>query len=369
MPLADHMRETYRTRYRYAAPALAMTLTDRVAAAYATRNAKVRNTHACRNGLLRSAWSRIMTMSELSRVIVFATGKGGTGKTSCAANIAGLAASAGMKVLLIDLDSQANLGFDLGYHEREDLDTGQHMVNTLITGTTLTPVLRDVRPNLDVVPGGSDLDDLEELVLSRQRRGLEGRTMLRDALKGVADEYDLILIDTPPSRRSALVLLALTAARWIVIPTKSDRASIKGLSVLAEQVTGVREVNPDLDVLGAVLFGMGTAATVRRRFAMEDVRTVLGDDALVFRRIIRHAEAAADDSREKGKLIHELAEVVHNAEPYWKALREGRRPERVAGSAPALAEDYVLLADELIKRISAAEGDEEAAAALEAMIA
>lgn len=294
-------------------------------------------------------------MSELSRVIVFATGKGGTGKTSCAANVAGLAAQAGMRTLLIDLDSQANLGFDLGYADSENADGGAHMVQTLVAKGTLTPVLTNVRPNLDVIPGGSELDDLEELVLARQRRGQEGRTMLRDALLGIVDDYELIIIDTPPSRRSALVLLALAAARWIVIPTKSDRASIKGLSVLAEQVVGIREVNPDIDVLGAVLFGMGTAASVRRRFAAEDVRNVLGDSELLFQSIIRHAEAAADDAREKGKLVYELAEVVHSAEPYWKALKEGRSPTRVAGSAPALAEDYVLLTDELLKRIGAAE--------------
>lgn len=308
-------------------------------------------------------------MSELSRVIVFATGKGGTGKTSCAANVAGLAAQAGMKTLLIDLDSQANLGYDLGYADSAAADNGKYLVKTLFNGESLAPLIQDVRPNLDVIPGGSELDELEEIVLARQRRGLEGRTILRDALEAVEDEYALIIIDTPPSRRSALVQLALAAARWIVIPTKSDRASIKGLSVLAEQVVAIREVNPEIDVLGAVLFGMGAAATVRRRFAADDVRNVLGDSALLFESIIRHAEAAADDAREKGRLVFELAEVVHNEEPFWKALKEGRNTRRVAGSAPALAEDYVLLTDELLKRIGAAEEAEAAAAENQAVMA
>lgn len=303
-------------------------------------------------------------MSNMSRVITFATGKGGTGKTSCAANVAGLAAQAGWRTLLIDLDSQANLGHDLGFSEAEGADNGAHLVNTLVTGGTLTPVLAGVRPNLDVIPGGSKLDDLEDLVLGRQRRGEDGRILLREALAGIAEEYDLIIIDTPPSRRSALVQLALAAARWIVIPTKSDRSSIEGLRVLAEQVAKIREINPEIDVLGAVLFGMGATATARRRFAKEDVRNVLGDADLLCDSVIRHAEAAADDAREKGRLIHELAEVVHNAEPYWKALKEGRRPERIAGSAPALAEDYVLLADELIRRIGAAEEAEAAASSV-----
>lgn len=293
-------------------------------------------------------------MTDLDRVIVFATGKGGTGKTSCAANVAGLAARAGWRTLLIDLDSQANLAHDLGYAENSEADQGQHLVQTLLAQSVLTPVIRNVRTNLDVVTGGSALDDLEDLVLGRQRRGEEGRTLLRTALEGTED-YDLVIIDTPPSRRSALVLLALAAARWIVIPTKSDRSSIEGLRVLSEQVVKIREVNPDLDVLGAVLFGIGASATARRRFAAEDVRNVLGDSSLLFDSIVRHAEASADDAREKGRLVHELAEVMHSAEPFYMALRDGRRPDRVAGSAPALAEDYLLLTDELLRRIAAAE--------------
>ncbi|GGO94384.1 hypothetical protein GCM10011584_35290 [Nocardioides phosphati] len=300
-------------------------------------------------------------MNEMSRVITFATGKGGTGKTSCAANVAGLAAQAGWRTLLIDLDSQANLGHDLGFSEAEGADGGASLVKAVFTGSTLEPVLKQVRHNLDVIPGGSKLDELEDILHGKQRRGEDGRLMLRDSLAGIADQYDLIVIDTPPARRSALVLLALAAAKWIVIPTKSDRSSIEGLRVLAEQVVGIREVNPDVDVLGAVLFGMGAAATARRRFAADDVKNVLGSEDLLFNSIIRHAEAAADDAREKGRLIHELAEVVHNAEPYWKALKEGRRPERIAGSAPALAEDYVLLADELLRRIGQAEEAEAGA--------
>src|SRR3546814_15752610 len=95
-------------------------------------------------------------------------------------------------------------------------------------------------------------------------------------------------------------------------------------------------MNPEIDVLGAVLFGMGATATARRRFAKEDVRNVLGDADLLCDSVIRHAEAAADDAREKGRLIHELAEGVPNADAHLKALTEGPRPRRNAGRAPPL---------------------------------
>lgn len=290
-------------------------------------------------------------MTVPNRVIVFATGKGGTGKTSCATNVAGLAAAAGWNTLLIDLDPQKNVGHDLGYEWENRGDEGKHLVDTLVTEGQLAPVLRRVRPNLDVVPGGSRLDDLEDLVSGRMRRGDEGRTVLRDALREVAAEYDLIIIDTPPTRRSALVTLALSAARWVVVPTRSDRSSIEGLRKLGEQIRDIRDINDEVEVLGAVLFAVGSSSKVVRANAIEDVTDALGGVAPLFESVIRHAESVAAQSREKGRLVHELAEVVHDAEPFWVALREGRRPERVPGSAPSLAEDYALLAQELLTRI------------------
>lgn len=296
-------------------------------------------------------------MSEMQRVVAVANGKGGTGKTTTAANLAGLAAAAGWETLLIDLDSQGNLGHDLGYGWNGEGDEGAHLVNALVSGDEIKPVLKAVRPNLDVIPGGSRLDDLDDMVAGRVRRGEDGTSALRDALRGLTGDYDLVVIDTPPSRKNALVYLALVGARWIVIPTRSDRSSIEGLRKLAEQVVSVRAQNPDLEVLGAVLFGVGSSATVVRRNAAKDVRDVLGEAAPLFESVIRHAEAAAGEARERGRLVHELAEVVNAAEPFWAALKEGRRPERQPGTAPALAEDFAILTQEVLTRMAAMEAE------------
>ena len=297
-------------------------------------------------------------MSNLQRAVTFATGKGGTGKTSCSANVAGLSAASGWQTLLIDLDTQANLGHDLGYVWKGESDNGEHLVNTLLTGGQLQPVLTGVRRNLDVIPGGSKLDDLDDLVAGRERRlPGSGSQLLLDSLQTIAPNYDLIVIDTPPSRRSPLVRIALAAARWIVVPTKSDRSSIEGLRLLGEQIAFSRDTgtNPDLEVLGAVLFDIGSSAKVIRKNAAEDVVNALGGAAPLFNTVIRHAEQVAVTSREKGRLVHELAEAVHNAEPWWKALKDGRPVQRVSGTAPALAEDYALLTQEILLRIDAME--------------
>lgn len=297
------------------------------------------------------------TQDALSRVVTFANGKGGAGKTSTAVNVAGLSAAAGWKTLLVDLDPQGNAGHDLGYTWAGASDQGQRMVDALVSGQPLTPTLEDVRPNLDVIPGGEALDDVEDVILGRVRRAKDHRHLLANALAPLAANYDLIVVDTPPTR-PALLQLALAATRWIVVPTRPDRSSIEGLRTLAGQILTARETNPRLEILGAVLFDTGTSATVVRRNAAEDVTTVLDGAAPLFDAVIRHSESAAVDARERGMLIHELAERVDRAEPYWKALQQGRTPERVPGSAPALAEDYVLLCQELLTRIDTHETEE-----------
>lgn len=288
---------------------------------------------------------------ELQRVVAFANGKGGAGKTSTSVNCAGLAAAAGWRTLLIDLDPQGNAGEDLGYNQNGLSDNGQHLLDAIGTGQRLQPVIRDVRPNLDIIPGGDALDDLESILVGRAQRSKRVHSMLAEALAPIAGEYDLIVLDTPPTRPS-LLQVALGATRWIVVPTKPDRASILGLGALATQLNHVREYHPEIDVLGAVLFDVSTSAKAIRRNAVADIESALGGAAPLFDSVIRHTESCAVQSREEGKLIHELAEQVQDAEPYWKALKEGRKPTRVPGSAPALAEDYVLLCQEILQQIA-----------------
>lgn len=291
--------------------------------------------------------------------MTFANGKGGAGKTSCAVNVAGLSAAAGWRTLLIDLDPQGNAGHDLGYTWDGQTDHGQGLVDSLVSGRQLEANLKEIRPQLDVISGGEALDDLEDVLSGRAKRAKATGALLADALSPIAGAYDLVVMDTPPTRPT-LLQLALGATRWIIVPTKADRSSIEGLRSLATQIVAARTSNPNLAILGAVLFDTGTTATVIRRHAVEDIRTVLDGAAPLFEAVIRHSESAAVDAREKGMLVHELAETVNNAEPYWKALQEGRTPTRVPGSAPALAEDYVLLAQEVLTRI--AQLEEEATA-------
>lgn len=285
-----------------------------------------------------------------AKTLAVANQKGGVGKTSTAVNVAYTAASAEWNVLLVDLDPQGNIGVDLGYAWTDKDDKGQNLFDALVSARTLTP-LKDVRPNLDVVPAGEYLKDVEDVLAGRSRRGSDTRGALRDALDAHLDDYDLIVVDTPPTNPS-LLQLALVACENVLIPTKSDRASISGLAGLGQEMTRARELNPNLEPVGAVLFDISTNATVVRRNAIEDIHSALQGAAPVFNAAIRHVEATAAQSRESGLLPVELAQKSASAEPFWKALREGRSPERTSTTASSLAEDYIQLTNEVLTRLT-----------------
>ncbi|MBO3146334.1 ParA family protein [Dermatophilus congolensis] len=293
-------------------------------------------------------------MGELIRVLAVANGKGGVGKSTTACNVAGLAAASGWRTLLVDLDPQGNDGHILGYGWEGRSDGGQKLVDALVTGRPLEPTLVDVRPGLDVIAGGEHLDTLEDVLAGKTKRGQSVHSLFASCLAPIAGNYDLVVIDTPPTR-PLLLRLALGAARWVVVPSRPGRTSINGLEMLASELVAARQENPSVEILGAVLYDVETNAKVIRKNAIEDFSNALGGAAPVFESVIRHALAPVCEAEEKGLLIHEVAEKVDKAEPYWVALKEGRQPERVPGSAPALANDFVALTNEILTSLTRSE--------------
>ena len=298
----------------------------------------------------------------LSRVVAIANGKGGVGKTSLATTLAGLAAAAGFKLLLIDLDPQGNVGEDLGYTGAGTGDDGAGFVAALAAGTSLQITLGQARPGVDVICGGERLDDLAGLLLARHRRGTPVADVLAQPLAELLDQsdYDLIIIDCPPGEPN-LQLLALGAARWLIIPTRGDAASLKGMSRIAQRLVEARQHNADIELLGVVLFDIASSATRVKREISAEITQALGGVAPLFDNTIRHS-IAATNSRREGLLIHEHAAALEG-EPFWQALREGRKPSS-PGSAPALAADYAALAHEILTRISALEAAEQSTEAM-----
>lgn len=294
----------------------------------------------------------------LDRVVAVINNKGGVLKTSVTTNLAGQLAAAGTRVLVIDLDRQGNCAQDLGYGTDERDDQGLGIVQAVLGSTALLPI-HNVRPNLDVVPGGKHLDNLRAL-LTAQRS--QSRHAAADALvvplAHIARNYEVILIDCPPGE-PIVQEVAVGVARWLLVPVRSDASSRAGMSEVAERVETVREVNPDVELLGVLLTGTTQTATRIHERVFTRVREDLGPEAYIFKSRIRYAEAAASDSRERGELAHELEKVVSDQPAWYDSLRKGQPVERLAGSASSLAGDYAALAQEFVQTLLEAESEED----------
>ncbi len=290
----------------------------------------------------------------MRRVVAVANAKGGVGKTSVTAGLAGLAARSGRRVLTVDADPQGNLSLDLGY----PISDGQGLALAIQSGYPLSPV-RNVRPNLDCVPGGSVLFDVPATYIARMSRG-QTMTGLRAALDQVAPEepgaeYDLILVDTPPGE-PVLQELVFNASDFLIIPTRSDEASLDGLVTVAHRFAAALPTNPTLRLLGVLLFGARHGSTRLREGVRASLEESLEGVAPVFNTAIRYHESAAVDMRRHGLLPYEL-EARHGAEKTARlarlrgGIRGGNRDSLLSRDAAGLSADYAALADEVLAAI------------------
>lgn len=201
----------------------------------------------------------------MGRVYVLANQKGGVGKTTTAVNLGAYLAEAGKRVLLVDVDPQANATSSLGIDKNAvarcmyDVLVG---AETLASITTLTSL-----PGLDLAPSAPLLAGAEVELVNVQGREFR----LRTALDGVRQRYDFVLVDTPPSL-GMLTLNALTAADGVIIPVQCEYLPLEGLSQLLHTVDLVRQtLNPSLEIRGLVMT-LYDARTNLGREVIEEVR-------------------------------------------------------------------------------------------------
>lgn len=309
--------------------------------------------------------------SDLQQVVAVINGKGGVGKTTITANVGGLLAASGWRVLAVDTDPQGNLGFDLGYADTDRDDDGKELSKALVYGDAPKP-LKDVRPGLDVLPGGHHLEGAAATLATKIGKGgfnsIEGRLALATALAQIARDYDIILLDCPPNI-DVLQTVAVAAARYVLIPSRSDAASRKGLTLTANRLDQVIDLNPDLDLLGIVLFGTSQSAKRIRQEAVEEVNEILGvtdADDIVFQNFISHSEATAKKARDRGLLVHELDDAVRAAPKWYELVKKGQKVESPGpASAQSVADSLQAVTQELVARftarVEAAEKEQETA--------
>ena len=211
----------------------------------------------------------------MGKIVVFANQKGGVGKTTTAVNLGAYLAEAGKQVLLIDFDPQSNTSSSLGAKRDRagvyDLIMGKVEFAAAVQGTSV--------PHLSIIASNIDLTGATVELVDQQGR----EYFLKRSLAPVADRYDYIFVDCPPSL-GLLTLNGLVAADEVIIPLQCEYFALEGLSLLLQTVTRVQKgLNRELKI-GGILF---TMYDVRTRLAHEIVQEVTGYfKEKVFRTII-----------------------------------------------------------------------------------
>jgi len=184
----------------------------------------------------------------MAKTICIANQKGGVGKTTTSVNLSSALATLGKRVLLIDMDPQGNASSGLGIKRYESQDSNSYHV--LIGEKTLAEATQNTsNPNLKISTANPDLVGAEiELVDMPQRE-----YRLKQAIATVADQYDFVLIDCPPSL-GLLTLNALNAADSFLVPLQCEYYALEGLSQLLNTAGLIKKnLNPQLHIEGIVL--------------------------------------------------------------------------------------------------------------------
>lgn len=218
----------------------------------------------------------------MAKVTTITNQKGGVGKTTTAHYLGlGLAAK-GYAVLLVDADPQTNLSFNLGVNAEDGANLARVFKGECEAGDAITHTAQGV----DLLPGSLDLAgaDMEYTQLGRER-------ILDKALQPVKENYDFVLIDTPPAL-GILTVNALTACNDVLITMEASINSMQGFTQLARTLEDVREYsNPALEVSG-LLMTRYNPRTILSRELLEGIKGLAtGMDAQVYEQTIRDAVA------------------------------------------------------------------------------
>jgi chromosome partitioning protein len=244
----------------------------------------------------------------MSNTIAVLSQKGGTGKTTAVRTLADALRRSGVRTLAVDLDPQGNLSdyFDL------PPDVEPTIADVLAGRAAAAEAVHE-----EIIPANLTLAETELMLGGKMGRELT----LRRALAALPDEYELVLIDCPPSL-GLLTINALVASDWALITAEAQYFALQGVEQAMEVVELARDsLNPKLTLLG-VLLNLADMRTVHSREALVSLKERFGDQ--VFDTVIRASIAYAESAE---------------------------RARSILDYRPDLGADYVALADEILARL------------------
>ncbi len=206
--------------------------------------------------------------------------KGGVGKTTSAINIGAGLVELGKKILLVDLDPQANLTLSLGIPRQ------RVTIYEALRGES-EPEPFTVRENLDVITSSLDLSGAEMELINEAGR----EYILREMFEPLTEIYDYIIIDCPPSL-GLLTLNALTSSHYVIIPLQTEFLALQGLAKIKQVIDKVKfRLNKNLEI-GGVVATMYDSRRILNRDVVETIHKYFGEK--VFSTYIRDTVALAE---------------------------------------------------------------------------
>lgn len=258
----------------------------------------------------------------MSRTIAIANQKGGVGKTTTTINLSACLAEAGQRVLVVDIDPQGNTTSGFGI-DKENLE---NTIYEMILGNADIEecLIKNAVEGLDILPSNVNLAGAEIDLI-----GIDDREyILKKKISEVADKYDYIIIDCPPSL-TMLTVNAMTTADTVLVPIQCEYYALEGLSQLMHTIELVKSrLNPELEMEG-VVFTMYDARTNLSLQVVENVKANLKQTIYktIIPRNIRLAEAPSHglpinlyDTKSAGAESYRLLaeEVMHRGEEEWQ---------------------------------------------------
>ncbi|MFN3266239.1 MAG: ParA family protein [Deinococcales bacterium] len=241
-----------------------------------------------------------------AKIISFVNQKGGVGKTTTAVNLAAYLAVHGQRILLVDLDPQANATSGLGIERPQ---TGVYQVLSGQIGLE-SAIQSTEQDNLFVLAATSDLAGAS-VELSEQPNKLK-------SVLAKLDQFDMVLIDAPPSL-GALTINALTASHAIIIPLQAEYYALEGIAGMLDTVERIKQsLNPKLETLGIVVTMFDTRTNLAQQVE-QNVRQHFGDAVFwsVIPRNVKLSEAPS-----YGQTINKYAPISSGAGAYKRLAQE-----------------------------------------------